>query len=412
MATFKVCVQKHQKRTDGKYPVRISVIWKRERGWIKTEYYVTKKQLTDSFELKDPFIMRELLNRISKYEEMKVKKLGANINLYSAKDLAKYFYEKDELKNDVDIDFVEFANDKIKATENKGTAGIYQTVINSITDRFLKRDQVKAIEINGVFLHGYEQHLRDEGLTGSGINLYMRTLRALFYAMKDRFNDEDKGDIRISHNPFKKYKIPKADTPQKQALTIDQINLIRDIDKLINPREKQARDIFMLSFYLVGMNSADLYNIDDMKAGRIAYNRTKTQNRRDDKAFISIKVEPEAVSLIQKYKDKTGERLFNFHKQYADTRGFNKAINQGLKDISARINEGLEVKLLPVDLKFYAARHSWATIGRNDCGISKDDIHEALNHVDSDMKVTDGYIKKDWRVIDRANRRVLDFISQ
>ena len=37
--------------------------------------------------------------------------------------------------------------------------------------------------------------------------------------------------------------------------------------------------------------------------------------------------------------------------------------------------------------------------------------NEALNHVDKTTAITDVYIKKDWSVIDRANRKVLDFVD-
>ncbi len=61
-------------------------------------------------------------------------------------------------------------------------------------------------------------------------------------------------------------------------------------------------------------------------------------------------------------------------------------------------------------LQFYAARHSWATIARNEVGIDKYTIHEALNHVDPGMKITDVYLDKDWTRIDDANRRVLNWV--
>lgn len=63
------------------------------------------------------------------------------------------------------------------------------------------------------------------------------------------------------------------------------------------------------------------------------------------------------------------------------------------------------------DLEFYAARHSWATIARNDADIDKYTVHTALNHVDEEMKTTDIYIKKSWDPIDRANRKVLDLVN-
>lgn len=96
------------------------------------------------------------------------------------------------------------------------------------------------------------------------------------------------------------------------------------------------------------------------------------------------------------------ERVFRFYQMYADESTFNAALNKGLKSVGEKISiQGLE---------FYAARHSWATIARNDLGIDKYTINEALNHVDRDMSVTDLYIKKDFTLINEANKSVLDYV--
>lgn len=46
-------------------------------------------------------------------------------------------------------------------------------------------------------------------------------------------------------------------------------------------------------------------------------------------------------------------------------------------------------------VEFYSASHSFATIARNDCNISKDDIGLLLNYF-SNGSITDVYIKKDF----------------
>ena len=54
MCTFKICVFKHQKRRDGKYPVSIQVTWK-SQSVIKTEFYAVAQQINNRrgiFELK------------------------------------------------------------------------------------------------------------------------------------------------------------------------------------------------------------------------------------------------------------------------------------------------------------------------------------------------------------------------
>ncbi|MDR1347696.1 MAG: hypothetical protein LBJ63_04590 [Prevotellaceae bacterium] len=131
--------------------------------------------------------------------------------------------------------------------------------------------------------------------------------------------------------------------------------------------------------------------------------RKKTRNRRPDNALISIKIEPEIMPLVQKYRDTTGARVFKFYQMYSTCNTFQFAINRGLKLIGNIVGAD--------DLEFYAARHTWATIASNSVGIDKYTIHTALNHVIQEMKVTEMYIKKDWQVIDKANRAVLDYIK-
>ncbi len=72
--------------------------------------------------------------------------------------------------------------------------------------------------------------------------------------------------------------------------------------------------------------------------------------------------------------------------------------------------EALEIN---VPLSTYYARHTVATIAYNHCGFSETEIGMALNHVgmDSSLKVTRGYINRDWSRIDHFNRTVLDFVA-
>ena len=152
----------------------------------------------------------------------------------------------------------------------------------------------------------------------------------------------------------------------------------------------------------MGINSADLYNATEMKGNTIVYNRTKTKARRLDSAKMIVDIPKIVQPLIDKYKDSTGKRLFNFYQYYVDEKGFNKAINYGLKEIGAL----LEIE----DLEYYAARHSWATIALNKVGIDKYTVHAALNHVDEAMKATDIYIERDFVNENRANAKVVKYV--
>ena len=167
-------------------------------------------------------------------------------------------------------------------------------------------------------------------------------------------------------------------------------------------RYNLAKDCFILSFCLMGMNSADLYNATDLKNGTITYNRMKTKERRLDGAKMQVDIPRLILPLIEKYRDKTDKRIFNFYQYYSNEKIFNKAINRGLKEIGALL--GID------DLEYYAARHSWTTIALNKVGIDKYTVHAALNHVDESMRVTDIYIERDFIHENKANAKVVKYV--
>jgi integrase len=152
----------------------------------------------------------------------------------------------------------------------------------------------------------------------------------------------------------------------------------------------------------MGINSVDLYNATELRGNRLVYCRTKTKDRRLDKAKMEVVVPDMILPIIQKYRDITGKRLFNFYLYYRDHKGFNKAINKGLKEIGELLNID--------DFEYYAARHSWATIALNKCKIDKYTVHAALNHVDENMRVTDIYIERDFVNENKANAKVVKYV--
>lgn len=147
------------------------------------------------------------------------------------------------------------------------------------------------------------------------------------------------------------------------------------------------------------MNAADIYHLkpENILDGRIEYNRLKTQSRRKDRAFISIKIIEEALPILNKYIGKLSKR-------YANSENLDRAVNRGLKEISSNIEE------LP-DITFYWARHSFGNIARNRCRKSKDDVALALNHVDNYHKTVDIYLDKDWAIVDEVQEAVVSLLQ-
>ncbi|MET3114164.1 integrase [Pedobacter sp. CG_S7] len=155
----------------------------------------------------------------------------------------------------------------------------------------------------------------------------------------------------------------------------------------------------MLSFYLCGMNAVDFYQLTrkGIRNGHIDYNRSKTEGRRKDNAFISIKIIEEARPLLEKYIEKLSAR-------YSAYDGLDTALSMGMKQLRKLTN-------IP-DITFYWARHTFATIARNSCRMSKDDVALALNHVDDEHRTTDIYIANEWGIVDEVQLKVLTILRK
>lgn len=405
MATLKPVVLKHQKKTDGTWNVKIRVTHGPSSAYIPTPYYVNSKQINKKYEITDNYTRAEVDTMTTELRRL-LASLRYNVEKYTAAELARYLEKEMTSEKDFSLCILEYGRELAERKKKTGavsTGKLYITVVNRL-DLFVDIGKLPVEDITARFLQDFQQYLEREGLTDTGINLYMRTLRAIFNAARQEFNDEDRGQIKIPHYPFLKYKIPPASDSKKRALPLQTLRAIRDSEP-VNKREILARDVFMLSFYLIGMNTIDLFNCAKIEGNRIVYERTKTKSRRKDKAKISIRIEPEARALVEKYRDKTGKRVFGFHNMYADRSTFNANINKGLKKIGALKNVNV------TGLNTYFARHSWATIARNICKVSKDDVAVCLNHASHDHRVTDIYIEEDYSILDETNRKVIDQLS-
>ena len=409
MATFKAEVYAHQRRSDGTYNIKIRVTQNQKKKYLGTVWYVTKDDLTRSLKLKNQRYI-DLTEDLIRTYRARCERVGERIKTMSVEEVVRLITSEADERFELDI--VAFARQEIErmiATGHKGNAYTYNTAINSLT-KFARRERVMVSEITVKFLKDWIEWLREQPKVTRGYVMrnYLSALRAIHNRAKKEYNDEDAGVIRIPNSPFTHIDFPKLPTARKRALTVEQVRAIANLkySMIMQPglnRFNFARDVFLISFCLVGMNAVDLYECRDFKDGRITYQRTKTKERRADKAEISIKIEDELMPLFEKYRDKTGERVFNFYRLYGSVGTFSCALNKGLKKIGAAI--GVE------DLEFYAARHSWATIALNDAGVDKYTVHTALNHVDDSMRVTDIYIRKSFDIVDKANRRVMDLMK-
>lgn len=413
MITITPVIYSGYKRKDGTYAVRMRVTYKRVSRFVSTNINIDASDLTKSLKIRNAAFrdlvedfardMRRAAARIpfSELQYMECADVCDKIMAIIAAESAPAF----------SLDIVEYGRQK--AAKMKASTGrVYRISINAL--RRFAGDKVDIMSITPSFLRSYEEFLRAEPRqqgggnmkNGTAMHVYLSSLRRIYRLAMYEYNDDD--IVRIPRDPFLRYHVPAPAPVKHRNRGIDVIQSV--INSSLHPDdesgkvERLALDVFLLSFCLMGMNMADLYECGPASGGVLVYYRKKTRDRRDDRAEHRVRIEREAEALVNKYKDKSGARMFDFYKRYYSTDAFTMMVNLGLKRWCGRM--GIE------PFTFYTARHSWATIARSSkCGIDKATVNECLCHVDPDMRIADVYIERDWEVLWSANRKVLDLFD-
>ncbi len=284
--------------------------------------------------------------------------------------------------------FLAFAQSK-----KPSTCGVYmQTYRRMVAFMDTKLDTMKFEDVTKEWLTKFEQFLAKTAPSKNARNIHLRNIRAVFNEALD--------DEITTFYPFRRFKIRPVAT-RKRNLKVE------DLRKLFTyPCEEYAVqyvDMFKLMFMLLGINAVDLFHLKKIVDGRVEFYRAKT-NR-----LYSIKVEPEAMEIINKYRGK--KCLLNVLDRYDNYKNYLKKMNNALKAIGPvkRVGRGgkkVREPLFP-EISTYWARHSWATIAAS-LDIPKDTIAHALGH--GGDTVTDIYIDYDQSKVDEANRRVLNWV--
>lgn len=264
-------------------------------------------------------------------------------------------------------------------------------------------DQVKSFapavlisDIDRRWLEAFDTWMMRGNLATNTRAIVMRNIRTVYNEALD--------DGIVSTYPFRKFKIKQEQT-EKRSLTLDELATLYNMD--VEEWQRIYVDYFFLCFFLCGINLVDLAALrdEDYQSGRIRYRRAKTGR------LYSIKVEPEALSLIRKYKGRDGHLIdiLDRHKNYKD---FAAHMTNGLQKVGMDCRPGCKQtgRALFPKLSQYWCRHSWATLAY-ELDIPMEVIAQGLGH-SYGSKTTSVYIRPNQQKADDANRKVIDALIQ
>lgn len=388
---------------DGTYPIQI-VIGLGTNIYLPTGIYSTKEE----WDVKSKLFLGKCAKRvnstldtmlsavISRILEIKESGQWAKLNRAQLKQMLTDFTLE---KPTVGVPSLGEIMEKMLDGKKETTKNICASTARRIKQFYKDVNDIRPEEITRPWLEDFYNSMSD--LSVNTRNCYLRSVRRAVYYSLDR--------DYITSNPFRGFHIVSEQTRMRN-LPIDKMCQLMNLETQYKYTE--YKDIFMLTFYLIGINMVDLSKLtnESIVDGRIEYKRAKTGK------LYSIKIEPEAWTIINKYRGKN--KLLSIFENRDSYRIYMQTLDNALRKIGPWIVENGKYKcarngqrfMQPIEksLSIYWARYSWATYAA-DLDIPKDTISEALGH-SYGARVTGVYIKFSRDKIDAANRKVIDYV--
>lgn len=234
----------------------------------------------------------------------------------------------------------------------------HRTLAKFIKTKFKTKD-VAFGQLNEQFIREYEDYTL--GRLNYSLDTVRHYLAILKKICKIAFKEGSSEKFHFAH-----YKLPKQKETTPKALTREDFEKLRDLEIPENRRSHIiTRDLFLFACY-VGTAYADVISItkenlftDDEGNLWLKYRRKKNEH------LGRVKLLPEAIALIEKYKDESRETLFP-PQHYATLRSNMKALR-----VMANLSQ---------DLVYHVGRHSFASLITLEEGVPIETISRMLGH--------------------------------
>jgi len=191
--------------------------------------------------------------------------------------------------------------------------------------------------------------------------------------------------------------------PRRKALSLEQMERIRNLNLTSSSPLYDSWNIFLFSYYLMGMNFTDIAYLkwENIVEGKASYQRAKTGKR-----YVIRLLDPAQKILKQFARRKNSGYIFPILTDKHDTAVSQKyRIQKVLKQFNSDLKAiGKEAKI-DIPLTSYVARHTWANVlKKKDIPISK--ISEGLGH--RTEKTTRIYLESfENEELDKINESIL-----
>lgn len=391
MATLSLTILSAKPTKAGKYPVLIRISVKDDKEYVKTEY-----ALDDLCQWRNGKVVarndatmmnKQLLYELKKYKE-RLQYID-NHECYTAKQLKLVLTQQDKVAPDVRT-FNDFMRQRIKEKKEEGKGSHAKMLEDTLKVFETAEGEVPMIIMNHITVEHFDRWMKIHGHSDGGRQIRLSHIKA-------RINEAIKsGLIRCDKHPFVYTKIPIPE-PRDLDISVEAVKRIISADVSKSKQLSLAKDMFLLSFYLGGINYADLIQVD-LSEDTISYIRLKSGEHKTKNRTTSISICPEAKSIINKYIGKNGKLKFD----YKYTAGnLQRYINKCLKLLATELN-------IKEGLTFYSARKTFAQFA-SEIGIPYPIIEYCLGHSIKTNITINSYVKVKPQQADAAINRVVEY---
>ena len=389
MANFSIVIVPTKKLSNGRHRIRIAVAHHSQTRYISTQF-----TLDSTSQIKNGRVIRHenaanmnacLRKLINEYEEIVTS--ISYLPAISCTELIRIINYEQKKKG---ITFQSVAREYMNFMKGEEREKSYKLYMIA-SDRFIKymKGDFPLIQLTPLHIQEFAKVLREENLSDTTIRIYLTLIKVILnYAGKMNY-------VTYSIHTFILFKMP-ASNVRELDLSIDELKRIRDVH-LLKSSLSIARDIFMLTYYLGGINLRDLltYNFKDKDYMR--YIRHKTRNSKKGENEIVFTLQPEAKVIIDKYLTKEGYLKFG---KYSSYKQIYSLIFRHIGKVS--ILSGIKKKVT-----YYSARKTFAQHGYN-LGIQIEKIEYCIGHSMKNNRPIFNYIKIMQEHADKVFREILN----
>lgn len=387
MTTLKIAVVPAKVLKNGKHKIRIAIGHKRVTKYLVTRFVVdSPDQLRDGqvVDMHDaPHINMKLRNLLNTYQEALDR---INTSSYTCAQLVDYLSNIRQGSTTFSSAAYDYIRDMLKEGR-KSTAALYQRTC----DYFISFTRID-IMLDGITprtIKDFDLFLRDKGLNPVTRGTHLVHIKAIINrAIRDK-------KVSYDTHPFEYYEKPEGSV-RELDISVEDVRLIRDAD-VTEKSLRVARDLFMLSYYLGGINLVDLMQINFKGRTTIEYIRQKSKNTKKGDKKVSFTIPEEAWPIIQRWMGKNGKLNFGYKYTYDN---FRKYVTHEI----VRLGERLGIQQHVV---YYSARKSFVQHGF-ELGIPLETLEYCIGQSMKANRPIFNYVKIMRKHADEAIRKILD----